>query len=70
MEARRIAIDDVQGFLDHLQDAYEGIDEEMRKKMNGIQWSEEWAYKVMEFRYNRVDDSSARYGIFKSFIYF
>ena len=27
MEAKGIAIESIQGFLDHLQDAYEGIDE-------------------------------------------
>ena len=34
MEAKGIAIESIQGFLDHLQDAYKGIDEQMRKKMN------------------------------------
>ena len=63
MEAKGIAIESIQGFLDHLQDAYEGIDEEMRKKMNGIEWAKEWAYKVMEFKYNASSDSSARYGM-------
>ena len=63
MEAKGIAIESIQGFLDHLQDAYEGIDEQMRKKMNGIEWAGEWAYKVMEFKYNASSDSSARYGM-------
>ena len=63
MEAKGIAIESIQSFLDHLQDAYEGIDEEMRKKMNGIEWAGEWAYKVMEFKYNASGDSSARYGM-------
>ncbi|CAH3160976.1 unnamed protein product [Porites evermanni] len=63
MEAKGIAIESIQSFLDHLQDAYEGIDEEMRKKMNGIEWAKEWAYKVMEFKYNASSDSSARYGM-------
>ena len=63
MEAKGIAIESIQSFLDHLQDAYEGIDEEMRKKMNGIEWASEWAYKVMEFKYNSSSDSSARYGM-------
>ena len=63
MESKGIAIESIQSFLDHLQDAYEGIDEEMRKKMNGIEWASEWAYKVMEFKYNSSSDSSARYGM-------
>ena len=63
MEAKGIAIENIQGFLDHLQDAYEGIDGEMRKKMNGIQWSSEWAYKVVEFKNNKSSGSAARYGM-------
>ncbi len=42
---------------------YIGIDESMRKKMNGIVWAGEWSYKVMEFKYNKKDDSGARYGM-------
>ena len=63
MEAKGIAIESIQSFLDHLQDAYEGIDEEMRKKMNGIKWASEWALKVMEFKYDSSSDSGARYGM-------
>ena len=63
MESKGIAIDRIQSFLDHLLDAYEGIDEEMRKKMNGIEWAREWAYKVTEFKYNSSSDSGARYGM-------
>ena len=63
MEAKGIAIESIQSFLDHLQEAYEGIDEEMRQKMNGIEWESEWPYKVMEFKYNSSSDSSTRYGI-------
>ena len=63
MESKGIAITDIHAFLDHLQDAYEGIDSEMRKKMDGIKWSQEWAYKVMEFKYNSSSDSAARYGV-------
>lgn len=64
MEAKGIAIRDMPDFLDHMQDAYEGIDANLRKKMNAIQWTEEWAYKVIEFKYNNSSsDSSARYGM-------
>ena len=63
MESKGIAIENIQKYLDHLQEAYEGIDEGMRKKMNGISWAEEWAYKIMEFKYNSPSDSGARYGM-------
>lgn len=63
MEAKGIAIENIQSFLNHLQDAYKGIDKEMRKKMNGIEWASEWAFKVMEFKYDSSSDSGARYGM-------
>ena len=63
MEAKGIAIESIQSFLDHLQDAYEGIDEKMRKKMNGIQWSHEWAHKIIEFTNICSSDSGAKYGM-------
>jgi len=63
MESKGIAIENIHGFLDHLEDAYEGIDEEMRKKMNGIQWASEWSHKVVEFKYNAANDSGAQYGM-------
>lgn len=63
MEAKGIAIDDIKEFLDHMRDAYEGIDDSLRKKMDGIKWSAEWSFKVMEFKYNKNDDSGARYGM-------
>lgn len=63
MESKGIPIENINGFLDHLEDAYEGIDKELRKKMNGIQWASEWSYKVVEFKYNSANDSGARYGM-------
>lgn len=63
MESKGIPIENIHGFLDHLKEAYEGIDEGMRKKMNGIQWASEWSYKVVEFKYNAAHDSGARYGM-------
>ena len=63
MESKGIPIEKIHGFLDHLEDAYEGVDKEMRKKMNGIQWASEWSYKIVEFKYNAANDSSARYGM-------
>ena len=63
MESKGIPIEKIHGFLDHLEDAYEGVDKEMRKKMNGIQWASEWSYKIVEFKYNAANDSGARYGM-------
>ena len=60
MESKRIPIENIHGFLDHLEEAYEGIDKEMRKKMDGIQWASEWSYKVMEFKYNAANDSDGQ----------
>lgn len=63
MEFKGIPVENIEGFPDHLEDTYEGIDEEMRKKMGGIQWASEWSYKVVEFKYNVADESGARYGM-------
>ena len=63
MESKGISIENIHDFLDHLEDAYEGVDKEMRKKMNGIHWASEWSYKIVEFKYNAANDSGARYGM-------
>ena len=63
MESKGIPIESIQDFLDHLEDAYEGIDKEMRKKMNAIKWAGEWSYKVMEFKNNAASASGAKYGM-------
>lgn len=63
MEFKGIFIENIYGFLDYFKDVYEGIDEGMRKKMNGIQWVSEWLYKVVEFKYNVVYDFGVRYGM-------
>ena len=63
MEAKGIAIESIQGFLDHLEDAFEGIDKQMRKKLNGIEWAEEWSHKIAEIKNNTSTDSGARYGM-------
>ncbi|XP_013383745.1 uncharacterized protein LOC106154061 [Lingula anatina] len=63
MAAKNIAIANITQYLDHMQKAYEGIDADMREKMNGIHWSEDWHYKIMEFKFNKKDQSGARYGM-------
>ena len=63
MESKGIPIENIHGFLDHLGDTYEGIDKEIRKKMDGIQWASEWSYNIMEFKYNAASDSYGQYGM-------
>ena len=63
METKEIPVKNIHGFLDHLKDAYEGIDEQMRKKMNGIQWGSEWSHKIMEFKNQVENESGAKYGM-------
>ncbi|XP_028411151.1 uncharacterized protein LOC114533757 [Dendronephthya gigantea] len=64
MEAKGIKFSDVPKFLDHMREAYQGIDADARKKMDGIRWTDEWAYKIIELKYNNSSsDSSARYGM-------
>ena len=63
MQTKGIPIENIHGFLDHLQEAYEGVDKEMRKKMNRIQWAIEWSCKIVEIKYNAASDYSARYGM-------
>lgn len=63
MEFKGIFIENIYGFLDYFKYVYEGIDEDMRKKMNGIEWVSEWVYKVVEFKYNVVNDFGVRYGM-------
>ena len=63
METKEIPVKNIHGFLDHLKDAYEGIDEEMRKKMNGIQWGSEWSHKIIEFKNQAENESGAKYAM-------
>ena len=63
MKSKGIPIEKIHGFLDGLEKVYEGVDKEMRRKMDGIQWASEWSYKIVEFKYNAANDSSARYAM-------
>lgn len=63
MEAKGIPVAKIEQFLDHLVDTYEGIDQEMRKKMGGILYASDWAHKKFEFKYNERDNSGASYGM-------
>lgn len=62
-KASGIPVDQINGYLDHLQDAYEGIDDEMRKHMDAIDWTEEWTSKIFEFKYNDKHEKGVRFGM-------
>ncbi|XP_052223982.1 uncharacterized protein LOC127839637 [Dreissena polymorpha] len=60
----KIPISDLPKFLDHLHDAYEGIDEGTRKKMNSVFFAKGgWEHKLMEWKMVKGDDAVARYGM-------
>ncbi|XP_015760086.1 PREDICTED: uncharacterized protein LOC107339330 [Acropora digitifera] len=63
MESKGISIDNIYDFLDYLEDAYEGIDKDMKKKMKGIRWTSEWSHQIVELKNNAADDSGATYGM-------
>ncbi|KAH3789864.1 uncharacterized protein LOC127841507 [Dreissena polymorpha] len=64
VKATKIQFSRIEGYLDHLMDAYEGITPETRKKMDGVLWAEgEWEYRLMEWKFNKGDNSEARYGM-------
>lgn len=64
MKAKKIRVDNITAYLDHMQDAYEGITPDIRKKMNGILFADEqWEYKIVEWKFTQSADSGARYGM-------
>ncbi|XP_052765143.1 uncharacterized protein LOC128206600 isoform X2 [Mya arenaria] len=64
VKATKIAMDRLPAYLDHMQDAYEGIDDQVRKKMNGILFTtDSWEYQIVEWKFNKGADSGARYGM-------
>ncbi|XP_061197040.1 uncharacterized protein LOC133205282 [Saccostrea echinata] len=64
MKTTKIPENKIVPFLDHLQNSYEGITPDIRKKMEGILFSDEaWEYKLIEWKFNQGADSSARYGM-------
>ena len=40
-----------------------GVDSDLIEKCKLIQWSGQWSYKILEFKYNKSDTSGARYGM-------
>ncbi|XP_061182538.1 uncharacterized protein LOC133190871 [Saccostrea echinata] len=64
MKAVKIPFDNIVAYLNHLQRAYEGIDDDVRLKMEGILYAKEsWEYKIVEWKFNKGDNSGARYGM-------
>lgn len=48
-EIKKIAPTNTTGFLDHMRESYEGVDDEMRKRMNSIDFAESWGEKRFQF---------------------
>lgn len=64
MNAKGIPFSKIDGYLDHMQASYEGIDDALRLKMNGILYTEKsWEYKMVEWKFKKADESGARYGM-------
>lgn len=50
-KATKIPTKNIPAYLDHLQDAYEGIDEKQRKKMNGVLFGgDTWDHKIFDWK--------------------
>lgn len=64
MKAVKIPIEKLCSYLDHMQKAYEGIDDQTRQKMDGILFTDEsWDYKLVEWKFSKGKNSGARYGM-------
>lgn len=64
MKAVKIPLENLDKYLDHMQKAYEGIDHKTRLKMEGILFTDEsWDYKLVEWKFNKAENSGARYGM-------
>ncbi|XP_052762387.1 uncharacterized protein LOC128205033 [Mya arenaria] len=64
VKGTRIRADNLGAYLDHLVDAYEGIDMATRRKMEGILFSKEaWKHELIEWKINTGNESGSRYGM-------
>ncbi|XP_052787668.1 uncharacterized protein LOC128222614 [Mya arenaria] len=64
VKATKIPVDTLPDYLDHMQEAYEGIDDKVRKRMDGILFTDDsWEYQIVEWKFNKGADSGARYGM-------
>lgn len=64
MNAKGIRFSNLKGYLDHMQASYEGIDDAVRKKMDGVLFTDKsWEYQIIEWNFKKADDSGAKYGM-------
>lgn len=63
MQSTKIPHEKLDGFLDHLQNSYEGIDDEKRAEMGIIVSDKSWKQHIVEWNFNKPDRSGVRYGI-------
>lgn len=61
--SRKIPKENIDGFLDHLQNAYKGIDDNKRNEMSKIMSDKSWFHNIMEWNFYQPDNSGAEYGI-------
>ncbi|KAH3707201.1 hypothetical protein DPMN_066599 [Dreissena polymorpha] len=59
-KSSKIPFSDINKYLDHRQDAYGGIDEQTREKMDA---EREWVNRIMEWKFNTGKNANARYGM-------
>lgn len=63
MKSTKISVEKIDDFLDYMENSYEGIDSQMRKKMNAIGFAGTWDNKIVEWKFNADETSAARYGM-------
>lgn len=59
----RIDFDEIDQFIDRMQCSYEGIDDQVKRKMMVIKNCRLWQNKIIEWKFNKGDNSGARYGM-------
>lgn len=63
MKSTQIPVEEIAEYLNYMENSYEGIDSDMRKKMDGIKFAGTWENKIVEWKYNAEESSGARYGM-------
>lgn len=63
MKSTKIPVEEIAEYLNYMENSYEGIDSDMRKKMDGIKFAGTWENKIVEWKYNAEESSGARYGM-------
>lgn len=59
----KIKKEELKAFLDHLEEAYEGVTKTVRKKMEGILFSHTWNDDIVENTFVAGGTSKAQYGL-------